>query len=168
MRRKSILSNSIEFEVWQTPIIQSNELWLVNQLYSKFNLYFFFKKNHDSPADEYHVLTIDHNCPFKIIEEGMGSNVVGNLVTIENAKVRESTKYRTFKVWNTQFAIESCLGLAIPAEEYDAMEKFQYVIYTNDAWVQFVSFDSPEWIFHQGIKLDELVIQYLRKDFFDD
>ncbi len=111
---------------------------------------------------------IDSIYPFKIIEEGMGSNVVGNLVTRENPRVRESTKFRTFKVWNTQFTIESCLGLAIPSEEYDAMEKFQYLIYTNDAWIQFVSFDPPEWTFHHGIKLDDLVIQYLRKDSLDD
>jgi hypothetical protein len=138
------------------------------QFFTESHVYFFFKRNHDSPEDEHHVLIIDGDSPFRITEEGIGSNSVGSLVTIENAKVRESTKYRTFKVWNTQFAIESCLGLAIPAEEYDAMEKFQYVIYTNDAWVQFVSFDSPKWIFHQGIKLDDLVIQYLRKDSLDD
>lgn len=168
MRYKSILDNSVEFEVWQTPATQSNELWLVNQLYTEFSIYFFFKRNHDSPPDEYHVLKIDSICPFKIIEEGMGSNVVGNLVTRENPRIRESTKFRTFKVWNTQFAIESCLGLTMTAEKYNAMEKFQYIIYTNDAWIQFVSFDSPEWTFHQGIKLDDLIIQHLRKDFLKD
>jgi hypothetical protein len=168
MKNKSKIGNSIIFESWESPVIQSNELWLEIQFFTENHVYFFFKRNHDSPEDEHHVLIIDGNSPFRITEEGMGSNSVGGLVTIENAKVRESTKYRTFKVWNTQFAIESCLGLAIPAEEYDAMEKFQYVIYTNDAWVQFVSFDSPKWIFHQGIKLDDLVIQYLRKDFLDD
>lgn len=168
MKYKSILDNCIDFEVWQTPVMKSNELWLMNQLYTEFSIYFFFKRNHDSPPEEYHVLKIDSIYPFKIIEEGMGSNIVGNLVTRENPRVRESTKFRTFKVWNTQFAIESCLGLALPTEEYDQMEKLQYIIYTNDAWVQFVTFDSPEWTFHQGIKLDDLIIQYLRQDSLGD
>jgi hypothetical protein len=167
MKHKSKIGDSI-FEIWECPVVQSNELWLMNQLYTEFNIYFFFKRNHDSSENEYHVLTIHGDSPFRITEEGIGSNSVGNLVTMENAKVRESTKFRTFKVWNTQFAIESCLGLAIPAEEYDQMEKFQYLIYANDAWIQFVSFDSPEWAFHQGIKLDDLVIQYLRKDSLED
>ena len=28
--------------------------------------------------------------------------------------------------------------------------------------------NPPEWTFHHGIKLDDLVIQYLRKDSLDD
>lgn len=168
MKNKSKIGYPIIFETWQTPVIQSNELWLVSQIFTTLDTHFFFKRNHDSPVNEYHVLTIDGDSPFRITEEGIGSNSVGNLVTIENAKVRESTKYRTFKVWNTSFAIESFLGLAISAEEYDKMEKFQYIIYTNDAWIQFVTFDPIQWEFHQGIKLEDLVIQYLRKDSLDD
>ncbi len=168
MKNKSETGDSVTFETWESPVIQSNELWLEMQFFTESYIYFFFKRNHDSPENEHHVLIIDGGSPFRITEEGIGSNSIGNLVTIKNAKVRESTKFRTFKVWNTQFAIESCLGLAIPADEYDAMEKFQYVIYTNDAWIQFVTFDPMQWNFHQDIKLDDLVIQYLRKDSLDE
>ena len=48
------------------------------------------------------------------------------------------------------------------------MEKFQFIIYTNDAWIQFVTFDPVQWTFHQNVKLEDLVIQHLRKDFLDD
>ncbi|HXH75863.1 MAG TPA: hypothetical protein VNJ08_12910 [Bacteriovoracaceae bacterium] len=140
----------------------------MSQIFITLNTCFFFKRNHDSPENEYYVLTLEGDSPFRITEEGLGSNIVGSLVTIENAKVRESTKHRTFKVWNTPFAIESFRGLAIPKEEYGEMEKLQYIIYTNDAWIQFVTFDPVKWTFHQDIKLDELVIQYLRKDYLDD
>jgi hypothetical protein len=92
MKYKSILDDSIDFKVWQTPVMKSNELWLMNQLYTEFSIYFFFKRNHDSPPKEYHVLKIDSIYPFKIIEEGMGSNVVGNLVTRENPRVREKDR----------------------------------------------------------------------------
>ena len=168
MKNKSKLGNSITFKTWESPVIQSNELWLEMQFFTGRHIYFFFKRNHDSPENEYHVLIIDGGSPFRITEERIGSNSVGNLVTIENVTVRESTKFRTFKVWNTQFAIESFRGLAIPKEEYEQMEKFQYVIYTNDAWIQFVAFDSVQWSFHQDVKIEDLVIQYLRKDSLDE
>ena len=130
-------------------------------------LFSFFKRNYDAPKNKYHVLTIEADSPFRITEEGLGWKVVGDL--LENNIAREEGKRgRTFKVWNTQFAIESCLGLAIPAEEYDQMEKFQYIIYTNDAWIQFVTFDPVKWEFHQNVPFKDLVLQYLSNDFLDE
>ena len=154
-------------EYWDTPVLQSNELWLEMQFYTENQIVFFFKRNYDSPKNEYHVLTIEADSPFRIIEEGLGWKVVGDL--LENNSAREEGKRgRTFKVWNTQFAIESCLGLAIPAEKYDVMEKFQYIIYTNDAWIQFVTFDPIKWEFHQNVPFKDLVLKYLSNDFLDE
>jgi hypothetical protein len=163
----NIYYKKVVCEYWDTPVLQSNELWLEIQFYTENHIVFFFKKNYDSPKNEYHVLTIEADSPFRITEEGLGWKVVGDL--LENNTAREEGKRgRTFKVWNTQFAIESCLGLAIPAEKYDEMEKFQYVIYTNDAWVQFVTFDPVKWEYHQNMHLKDLIVQYLSNDFLDE
>lgn len=159
----NIFYEKVVCEYWDTPVLQSNELWLEIQFYTENHIVFFFKRNDDSPGNEYHVLTIEADSPFRITEEGLGWKVVGDLLNNNTAR-EEGKRGRTFKVWNTQFAIESCLGLAIPAEKYDVMEKFQYVIYTNDAWVQFVTFDPMKWEFHQDIKLNDLVMEYLRKN----
>lgn len=164
---QSKIDKSISFERWETPVGNSSELWVERQLFTTFNTYFFFHKNHDSPVDEYYVLTINGDDPFRLTEEGLGSNTIGGLVTAENARVRESTKYRTFKVWSTPFAKKSFGSLIISEEEYDKKEKFQYLIYTQDAWIEFVAFKPPKWDFHQDKKLDDLVIQYLRKDTLD-
>lgn len=164
---QSKVDESILFERWETPVGTSNELWLWRQIFTKFNTYFFFHKNHDSPEDEYYVLTINGNAPFRLTEEGLGSDSVGGLVTEKDAEVSECTIFRTFKVWNTSFAIKSFSGHAISEEEYDKKEKFQYLIYTQDTWIEFVAFKSPIWEFHQDKKLDDLVIQYLRKDTLD-
>jgi hypothetical protein len=99
----------------------------------------------------------------------LGWKVVGDLLNNDiSPKDKRDQRGRTFKAWNTQFAIESCLGLAIPEEEYDEMEKFQYIIYTNDAWLQFVTFDPVKWEFHQNVLLKDLVIQYLSNDSLDE
>jgi hypothetical protein len=164
---KNVFDEKVLCEYWDAPVLQSNELWLEMQFYTESQIVFFFKRNYDSPKNEYHVLTIEADSPFRITEEGLGWKVVGDL--LENNTAREEGKRgRTFKVWNTQFAIESCLGLAIPAEEYDQMEKFQYIIYTNDAWIQFVTFDPIKWEFHQNVPLMDLILQYLSNDFLDE
>jgi hypothetical protein len=164
---QSKIDKNILFERWETPVGNSNELWLWRQLFTTFNSYFFFQKNHDSFTDEYYVLTINGDDPYRLTEEGLGSNSVGGLVTAESVIVRESTNYRTFKVWNTPFAKKSFGGLMISEEEYDKKEKFHYLIYTEDTWIEFVAFKPPKWEFHQNKKLDDLVIEYLRKDTLD-
>jgi hypothetical protein len=164
---QSKIDKSISFERWDTPVGTSNELWLLRQLFTTSHAYFFFHKNHDSPSDEYYILTINGDDPFRLTEEGLGSNVIGGLVTEKEANLCECTKYRTFKIWDTPFAQNSFSGLAISEEEYDKKEKFQYLIYTQDTWIEFVAFKPPKWEFHQDKKLDDLVIQYLRKDTLD-
>jgi len=162
-------SKKIVCESWDTPVFQSNELWLEMQFFTENNIVFFFKRNHDSPKNEHYVLIIDGDSPFRITEEGLGWKVVGDLLKNNiSPDDKQNQKGTTFKVWNTQFAIESCLGLAIPAEEYDKMEKFQHLIYTNDAWIQFVTFGSLKWAFHENIKLGDLVREYLVKESLDE
>jgi hypothetical protein len=163
----NIFDEKVLCEYWDTPVLQSNELWLEMQFYTENQIVFFFKRNYDSPKNEYHVLTIVGDSPFRITEEGLGWKVVGDLLENNTAR-EEGKKGRTFKVWNTQFAIESFRGLAIPKEEYDKLEKFQYIIYTNDAWIQFVTFDPVKWEFHQNVPFKDLVLQYLSNDFLDE
>ena len=162
-------SKEIVYESWDTPVSKSNELWLVSQIFTTLNTHFFFKRNHDSPENEYHVLTIRGDSPFKIIEEGLGYKVVGDLLENDiSPKNKQNQRVGTYKVWNTQFANESFGGLAISEKEYDRMEKFQYIISTNDDWIQFVTFRPMKWAFHEGIKLNDLVMEYLQKDSLDD
>jgi hypothetical protein len=68
--------------------------------------------------------------------------------------------HRSCRRWDTPFAKNSFSGLAISEEEYQKKEKFQYLIYTQDTWIEFVAFKSPTWEFHQDKKLDDVVIEY--------
>lgn len=164
---QSKINKSILFDRWETPVGNSCELWVERQLFTTFNTYFFFHKNHDSPSDDFYVLTINVGDPFRLTEEGLGSKTVGGLVTAKDAIVSECIKYRTFKVWNTSFAKKSFGGLVISEEEYNKKEKFQYLIYTQDTWIEFVAFKPPKWELHHNKKVDDLVIEYLRKDALD-
>lgn len=167
MKKKSQAGKDIVFEVWKTPVVKSNELWLVRQLFTGSTISFFFQRNHDSPKNEFYVLTISGLDSFRLTEEGLGSNSVGNLVTIPNGTFRESTKYRTFKVWNSAFAKTTYKALPIMKAEYKNLENsnrvLEYLIYTQDAWIEIIALDPPEWEFHKNIKLTDLVIKYLKE-----
>lgn len=171
MKKKSIKGKHILFDIWKTPVQKSDQLWLERQIFLENYIYFFFRRNHDSPKNEYHVLKIHGSDPIRFIEEGLGSNIVGPYVTKPKAKTRESTKYRTFKIWNTPFAKEVFGNLPITKEEYKGLERsdkvFQYLIYTQDAWIEFIAFDPPDWKFHKDIKLTDLVIKYLKEASLD-
>lgn len=149
-------------EYWETPVVDSENLWLVRMLYTDQYAFFFFKKNHDSPVNEFHVMTISSSDPFRVTEEGLGWKVVGEL--LKNKLPSDRKKGKSYKVWNSSFAMMTVGALPITAEEYEKYEKFQYIIRTNDTWIEFVSFDIPAWEFHKNLKLDDLVIEYLKKD----
>jgi hypothetical protein len=86
----NIFDKKVVCEYWDTPVLQSNELWLEIQFYTENHIVFFFKKNYDSPKNEYHVLTIEADSPFRITEEGLGWKVVGDL--LDNNTAREEGK----------------------------------------------------------------------------
>jgi hypothetical protein len=150
---------------WETPVTGSENLWFYRQLFTSNNIYFFFNTNFDEGKDSTYVLTIHGGDTFKISDEGES---ISRMIQLLKNSPPSHIKYpRTYKVWNSPLAIEVCLGLAIPEEEYDKMEKFQYVILAQNETIEFVTFETPKWEIHHDILLDDLVIQYLRKDSLD-
>lgn len=162
MNNSSLLPNQIFSDHWETPVIGSESLWLLRQIYTSNNNYFFFDKGTAGPPRQIYVLTIRGGDTFKISEEGESANRIHEL--LKNTPPHHINWPKTFKVWNSPLAIEVCRGLAIPEEKYDQMEKFQYIVLTQGETIEFVTFDPPMWEMHQNILLDDLVIQYLRKD----
>jgi hypothetical protein len=157
--------NQIICEHWETPVIGSESLWLYRLLYTHFNTYFFFHKDRDEINDPVYVLSIRGRETFKISDEGESTNRIHELLKY---KPPYHIKWpKTFKVWNSPLAIEVCRGLAIPKEEYEQMEKYQYIVLAQNETIEFVTNKEPKWEIHQNILLDDLVIQYLKKDSLD-
>lgn len=50
-------------DYWETPVLDSESLWLYRQLYTSNNNYFFFNKNTDRPEDPIYVLMIRGGTP---------------------------------------------------------------------------------------------------------
>jgi hypothetical protein len=164
MNNTQNVSKEIVCEYWETPVVDCEDLWLERILYSQNYAFFFFLKDYSLLENENYVLTISGNGhdPFMITEEGLGWKTIGDL--LKNKKPSKIKKGKTYKVWNTDFAKKIVGAFLLTEEEYERHEKFQYVIRTNDTWIEFVSFETPRWDCHKNVKFDELVIKYLKKD----
>ena len=165
MNNSSATSDQFFSEYWETPVVDHQFLWLSRQLYTGLNNYFFFNNDVDGPADPIYVLTIGALETFKISDESDSSIRISNL--LENMLPSQRKRGSSFRVWNSPLALEACRRLGMSSKEYDEMEKFQYVILTQDETIEFVTFKAPKWEIYDGVKLDDLVIQYLTKDSLD-
>ena len=70
----------------------------------------------------------------------------------------------TYKLWNTSFIkdVDENHALSNYAPERNK-NIFQYLIVTQNEWIEFISLDPIEWRLHKNIKEDELVCFYLKK-----
>lgn len=149
-------------DYWKTPLLDSKALWLERQLYTGYNNYFFFTKNGHVPKSPIHILSIRWGDTFKISEEGEGMFWINRL--LKNKKPSRRKRGRTFKVWNSQLALEVTEGMLYPEAEYRKMEKFQYVVLAQDESIEFVTYDEPKWELHHGMSLNDAVTMCLERD----
>ena len=154
--------NQIICEYWETPITDHPFLWFVFQLYDGKHNYFFFENDIGGPVDPIYVMTIRNRDTVKISDEGDSTLRIFNL--LKNKKSSDRKKRMSFKIWNSPLALEANLRLGITPKKYDEIEKFQYLILTQDETIEFVTLEEPKWEIFKNIHLDDLVIQYLKKD----
>ncbi|MGE3609250.1 MAG: hypothetical protein AB7I27_06655 [Bacteriovoracaceae bacterium] len=158
----SLNSNEISCTYWDTPVSSLETLRLSNQLHTGSNNYFFFENGLYDSARFIYVLTIRSLDAFKISDESDSSVRISKLL---DNRLPENRKWaRSYKIWNSPYALEASYTLGMTSKEYDEMEKFQYLIVTQDVAVEFVTSMSPKWDVYKEGNLEELVIQSFKKD----
>jgi len=153
-------------DFWDTPIIHLEYLWSSKQLNTGKNNYFFFESDEDAPAGPIYVMTIGSKETVKTSDEGDSTYRINQLLESSPLPV-SGVRKKSFKVWDSPLALEACLRLGITEKEYNDTEKFQYVILTQNETIEFVTLKEPEWEIYKDTSLDDLVIQYLKKDSLD-
>jgi hypothetical protein len=161
MKIESAHDKDIIFENWNTPVIYNEQLWLLSQIYNGSDIHFFFQKNHGS--DDIHVLTIPWTSPFRITEEGLGWTYIGNYFINETPAQHKEKKCSTYKIWNTSFAKNTYRSRPLSEEERNPEDIFQYLIITQDVWIEFVTLDTIEWEFYENADPDKLVLKYIEQ-----
>lgn len=158
--------NQIICDFWDTPIINHQFIWFSKQLNTGRSNYFFFETDTDAPAGPIYVMAIGSRETVKTSEEGDSTYRINQLLE-SSPRPSNGVRKRSFKVWNSPLALEACLRLGTSEKEYKEMEKFQYVVLTQNGTIEFVTFSPPKWETYENILLNDLVIQYLRMDSLD-
>ena len=163
MKIESSYGSDVCFEYWDTPVMYNEQLWLLAELRIMNNIHLFFKLNSDSPDDIY-VTTISSRCPFRATDETYAYNCIGKYLKRKVPKDKSEKKCSTYKIWNTSFIedIEENNALSDYVLQRDK-NIFQYLIVTEDEYIEFISLDPLEWNFHKNVKIDELVNFYMKK-----
>ena len=155
-------TNETRCVYWETPVSGLETLWLSNQLHTGSNNYFFFENGIYDQVRFIYVLTIRSLDPFKLSDESDASIRISKLL---DNKLPENRKWaRSYKIWNSPYALEASYTLGMTSKEYDEMEKLQFLIVTQAVTIEFVTSATPVWEVHEGMNLEDLVIQYLKKD----
>jgi hypothetical protein len=137
----------------------NEQLWLLTQVYTGRDIHFFFKMNHGS--DDIHVLTIPWTSPFRITEEGLGWSYIGNYLNRTTPKEKKEKRCSTFKIWNTSFSKNTYSARLLTEEERNPEEIFQYLVVTEDVWIEFITLDTPKWKFYENADPYKLVMKYI-------
>jgi hypothetical protein len=158
----SVDTNETSCAFWETPVSGLETLWLSNQLHTGSNNYFFFENGIYDQVRFIYVLTIRSLDSFKLSDESDSSIRISKLL---DNKLPENRKWaRSYKIWNSPYALEASYTLGMTSKEYDEMEKFQFLIVTQAVTIEFVTSATPKWEIYEGMNLEDLVIQCLKKD----
>lgn len=161
MRIESAYENEVCFEVWETPVIHNEQLWLIAELRIQGDIHFFFHLNSNSP--DIHVATISFRSPLRITDEDFADYCIEKYLKRKAPTKPSGKRPSTFKLWNTNFIkeIDENKALSDFAPERDK-NIFQYLIVTQEEYIEFIS-EPPIWNFHQNMELEDAINFYMKQ-----
>jgi hypothetical protein len=168
MKTRSTFDKDVYFEKWQNPMTEGENIWMAHQFVTYSYIYFFFQQYSDRFKKTY-VMKIGRYSPFRITEE---CNAVGFISKYFRSATKDpKTIFRnsnghhiqTWKLWNTQFIKEIDSNCALSGYTKKRNKKiFQYLIITQEEWIEFISLHEPEWKVYKNKTLEELVMHYTK------
>ncbi|MEQ1666197.1 MAG: hypothetical protein ABL927_12570 [Bdellovibrionales bacterium] len=108
--------------------------------------------------------------PFRITEE---CNAVGFISKYFCSATKKPKKIylnsnghyiRTWKLWNTQYIKEIDSNCALSGYTKKRNKNiYQYLIKTQEEWIELITPDEPEWKVYKNKSLEELIMNYTKK-----
>jgi hypothetical protein len=168
MKIKSTYGKDVYFEKWQTPMTEGENIWLIHQFMRNGGTYFFFNLYSDQFKKIY-VMKISRYSPFRITEE---CNAVGFISRYFSTKkntpksiYKNSNNHpiSTWKLWGSQYIKEIDYNYALSGyKKKHNKSLFEYIIQTQEVWIEFISRFEPEWAVYENKTLEELVTYYMK------
>ncbi|MDD4974592.1 MAG: hypothetical protein PHY93_09600 [Bacteriovorax sp.] len=161
MKEKSDFVKGVLRERWKTPIMHNDQLWLHFILQTITGIHFFFTLDQE---EEIHIMTIDSGTPYRFTDESLGYHCIGRYFRTKkpfNSKIKRCS---TWKLWNTSFILDLETGNALSgyAKKRDK-NYFEYLISSQDEYIEFVTPTPPVWELRKNVKIDKLINEYVKK-----
>jgi hypothetical protein len=169
-RIKSSAGKDTYFEAWQTPLTEGENIWLTYMLLSSTKIHFFFKLYSDR-FEKINVMSISRYCPFRLTEERQAEGFLTKYFYIDEKKSNQILKnlkglpIATWKIWGTQFIkeLDSNYSLSEYKKKHDP-NIFQYLIRTQEEWIEFISSTPPEWVEFDNKNINELIAEFTQAE----
>ncbi len=162
MRTKSKFYNDVYKEPWKTPMGHPNEfIRLGRVLTTTTDVHFFFFIDDENRYKKKiaYVLTIDRWDPLRITEEKYNCSI--------GKYLKSKLPYKfcaTWKLWGTNFIKEVDQGHALSDYKKKQDKNIcQYLIISEDLWIEFISDVPPKWEIYKNTTLKEIMKPYLNK-----
>ncbi len=162
MKEKSEFVKGVVRERWKTPVMHNDQLWLLYTLQVTTKIHFFFQLN--DKIKEIHVMTIGNGTPYRVTDESLGYHCIGRYFRTKKPFISKIKKCSSWKLWNTSFILDMETGNALSgyAKKRDK-NYFEYLISSEDEYIEFITPIPPEWELRKNIKIEKLINEYLKK-----
>lgn len=171
-KRIESIAPEVMFAEWDTPLGKCQRLRLLSYFVVFDEHYFLLQK--DDNKNEIFCLNNPFYGAVAVTKKTLGrtSTLEKYLTAKKTKKCVDSNlnnKTFTYKLWNTDFLIDvdgTSHELSRFADERDK-SIYQYLIATEEEWIEIIALTPPEWILHKNMNVDEIVNYYL-KNYLDD
>jgi hypothetical protein len=167
MKIKSKVSKSTYFEHWSTPLDEAEWLSLNAVLQTNHNVNLFFQSEKRT-QDKTYVMTFGRNWPYRLTEEEYAIGCIGKYFEKpkgkpEPPKNRKGRRFRTWKLWGTQYIKDINTNHALSDYKPPKYKDIpQYLIITDDEWIEFICLGQPEWKIHKNMNMKKLISYYMK------
>ena len=168
MKFKSKTGQGVYFEHWSTPLDQAQSIWLTSMVMSSNMVHLIFNLEKGS-ANVKFVMSLGRGWPIRMTDEGYAVGCIGKYFEKEKTvpklpKNCKSVQFKTWKLWGTKYIKEIDENHAL--SEYKQKKDtniFQYLIITQDEWIEFICPGEPEWNIHKNSSTQKLIDSYSKK-----
>ncbi len=170
MKRKSERYPDVTLARWKTPVsdISLVDLRLGGVLQTCFQVFFFFyevAKQHK----ETHVLSIQRDYPYRVMEEEFSWSGVERYFKAKDPAAKIKKRRRkpcpTWKLSNTDMIKELNAGWALSGYgQIKAKDIIHYVVFTGNDTIEFIA-PFHRWEVHRNMKVEKVIAMYLKKKY---
>lgn len=154
----------IFFEKWKTPVTSVQSLWVQGILHTAGATHFCLTVD---KKKDVHLFSIAKREPYRVYDEDHNCFIWKYLEPNRSLKKKRTVPqiWRTWKIWNTPFIKEMDKGyyLSNYAKKRDP-EIFQYLIVTQDEYIEFISDFPPRYEVFKKSNLVDILKHVLKHE----